>query len=147
MFCTLYVDMTKKETSVHDVEGMIYERLDILQNGKTQIEKKKARSEIIKLERHLRDVHSKYYNGHKYPERMKGFPDDKPMDKKEVLKLIESGFPEEKWKGRTVNLSDAEYYSYKGLDVTGVSVGKNTFEYIDKGWSKPKEMKPAPFFK
>jgi hypothetical protein len=82
--------MTKKETTIHDVEGMILERLDILQNGDTQAEKKKARSEIIKLERHIRDVNSKYYNGHKYPERMKGLPDDKPMDKKEVLKLIDS---------------------------------------------------------
>ena len=91
MFCTLYVDMTKaKETTVHDVEGMILERLDILQNGETKEQKKKARSEIIKLERHLKDVHSKYYNGHKYPERMAGLPDDKPMNKEEVLKLIDS---------------------------------------------------------
>ena len=82
--------MTKKETTVHDVEGMILERLDILQNGETKEQKKKARSEIIKLERHLKDVHSKYYNGHKYPERMAGLPDDKPMNKEEVLKLIDS---------------------------------------------------------
>jgi hypothetical protein len=82
--------MTKKETTIHDVEGMILERLDILQNGETKEQKKKARSEIIKLERHLRDVQSKYLNGHKYPERMKGLPDDKPMNKKEVLKLIDS---------------------------------------------------------
>jgi len=82
--------MTKKETTIHDVEGMILERLDILQNGETKEQKKKARSEIIKLERHLRDVQSKYYNGHKYPERMAGLPDDKPMNKKEVLKLIDS---------------------------------------------------------
>ena len=82
--------MTKKETTVHDVEGMILERLDILQNGETKEQKKKARSEIIKLERHLKDVHSKYYNGHKYPERMAGLPDDKPIDKKELFKLIDS---------------------------------------------------------
>jgi len=135
--------MKGKETTMHDVEGMIYERLDILQNGKTQIEKKKARSEIIKLERHIRDVNSKYYNGHKYPERMKGFPDDKPMDKKEVLKLIDS-VPDEQhrnWEGLDTQDYDQE------IDLSGVSVGKNIFEYVDKGWSKPKEMKPAPFFK
>jgi hypothetical protein len=98
--------MTKKETTIHDVEGMILERLNILQNGETKEQKKKARSEIIKLERHIRDVQSKYQNGHKYPERMKGLPDDKPMDKKELFKLIEEGYPEEKWKGRTVSLTD-----------------------------------------
>jgi len=87
--------MTKKETTIHDVEGMILERLDILQNGETKEQKKKARSEIIKLERHLRDVQSKYLNGHKYPERMAGLPDDKPMNKKEVLKLIDTVYSEE----------------------------------------------------
>jgi len=83
--------MTKpKETTIHDVEGMILERLNILQNGETKEQKRKARSEIIKLERHLRDVNNKYQNGHKYPERLKGLPDDKPMDKKELFKLIDS---------------------------------------------------------
>jgi len=83
--------MTKpKETTIHDVEGMILERLNILQNGETKEQKRKARSEIIKLERHLRDVNNKYQNGHKYPERLKGLPDNEPMDKKELFKLIDS---------------------------------------------------------
>jgi len=83
--------MTKpKETTIHDVEGMILERLNILQNGETKEQKRKARSEIIKLERHLRDVNNKYQNGHKYPERLKGLPDDKPMNFKELEKLIDS---------------------------------------------------------
>ena len=139
--------MTKpKETTIHDVEGMILERLNILQNGETKEQKKKARSEIIKLERHIRDVQSKYQNGHKYPERMKGFPDDKPMNVKEVLKLIESGFPEDKWRGRTVTLTDLDYQLF---DVTGGSPipGEQRFKFEDKGWSKPKEMKPVHLFK
>ena len=131
--------MTKpKETTIHDVEGMILERLNILQNGETKEQKRKARSEIIKLERHARDVQSKYHNGHKYPERLKGFPDDKPMNKEEVLKLIDSTGPPYGTEGLGVN---------QDIDLSGISVGKKRFEYVDKGWSKPKEMKPVHLFK
>ena len=136
----------KTTDTVEHVEGMILERLEILKNGETKEQKHKARSEIIKLEKHLKGVNDKYQNGHKYPERMKGFPDDVPMNVKEVLKLIEDGFPEDKWRGRTVTLTDGDPDS---LDLSGGSPIKyrDRFEYVDKGWSKPKEMKPVHLFK
>ena len=137
----------KTTDTVEHVEGMILERLEILKNGETKEQKRKARSEILKLEKHLRDVNTKYYNGHKYPERMKGFPDDIPMNKTEVLKLIDSVSGQDEsslwtdmdWSRRLINEQE--------LDLSGVSVGKNTFEYVDKGWSKAKDMKPVHLFK
>ena len=142
--------MTKETHTIEHVEGMILERLDILKNGETKEQKRKARSEILKLEKHLRDVNTKYYNGHKYPERMKGFPDDKPMNKTEVLKLIDSVEVDPNDEGNKYRenylLQDGSSYG-RPLNLEGVSVGKNTFEYVDKGWSKPKEMKPVNLFK
>ena len=136
----------KTTDTVEHVEGMILERLEILKNGETKEQKRKARSEIIKLEKHLRGVNDKYINGHKYPERMKGFPDDKPMNKEEVLKLIDSvDVPTDRYsRERQIDIQDQIEL---GLNLEGVSVGKNTFEYVDKGWSKPKEMKPVNLFK
>ncbi len=134
----------KTTHTLEQVEALMWKESNILRDpnvGKDA--KQKARKKLKLLERHFADCNGKELNGKKYP--VKEVPVDTP--KEEVLKLIEDGYPEKKWKGRTVNLTDAEYYSYKGLDVTGVSVGKNTFECIDKGWSKPKEMKPDPFFK
>ena len=136
----------KTTDTVEHVEGMILERLEILKNGETKEQKHKARSEIIKLEKHLKGVNDKYQNGHKYPERMKGFPDDVPMNVKEVLKLIEDGFPEDKWRGRTVTLTDLDYQLF---DVTGGSPipGEQRFKFEDKGWKEPKQMKPGNLFK
>ena len=131
----------KTTDTVEHVEGMILERLEILKNGETKEQKRKARSEIIKLEKHLKGVNDKYQNGHKYPERMKGFRDDVPMNVKEVLKLIDS----------VEIIQDCQYrepvFNPHDTDLSGVSVGKNSFEYVDKGWSKPKEMKPVNLFK
>jgi len=140
----------KTTDTVEHVEGMILERLEILKNGETKEQKHKARSEIIKLEKHLKGVNDKYQNGHKYPERMKGFPDDIPMNVEEVLKLIDSVEvdPNDETNRYRENylLRDGSSYG-RPLNLEGVSVGKNTFEYVDKGWPKPKEMKPVHLFK
>ena len=61
------------------------------------------------------------------------------MNKTELLKLIDS-----------VGDVPSRYSDSNlvwDLNLEGVSVGKNTFEYVDKGWSKAKEMKPAHLFK
>jgi len=130
----------KTTDTIEHVEGMILERLEILKNGETKEQKRKARSEIIKLEKHLRGVNDKYINGHKYPERLKGFPDDKPMNKTEVLKLIDSGYDEDEWSGRTVTLTDE--YDKDAHNLEGLMI---TLE--DKGWKEPKQMKPVNLFK
>jgi len=65
------------------------ERLKILENGETYDIKKKARKEIIRLEKHLNDVNGKIINGKHYGERIY-HSDDKPMNKEEIFKLIDS---------------------------------------------------------
>ena len=117
--------MTNKTTdSIQAVETMIMKRLEILKNGETNELKRKARKEILKLEKHLRDVDDKLINGKKYPERMY-HSGPEPMNKKEVLKLIDSvDVP--------VDVSAKEELETKySLDLTGVSVGKNRFEFIE----------------
>ena len=131
-------------TTVIEIETKLMNELAILKDKNVGKERKKqARTNVKRYEKFMNDIDYKHINGHKYPVR------EVPpkTTKEEVLKLIESGFPEDKWKGRTVDLSDAEYYSYRGLDVTGVSVGKKRFEYVDKGWKEPKHMKPVNLFK
>ena len=133
-------------TTVIEIETKLMNELAILKDKNVGKERKKeARTNVRRYEKFMNDIDYKKINGHKYPERMKGFSDDVPMDKKEVLKLIDSvETPKNEVTGIKVY-----YYNEDelGLDESGVSVGKNTFEYVDKGWSKPKEMKPAPFFK
>ena len=136
--------MTTDTNTVIEIETKLMNELSILQDPNVGKERKKeARTNVRRYEKFMNDIDYKKINGHKYPVR------EVPpkTTKEEVLKLIESGFPEDKWKGRTVDLSDAEYYSYRGLDVTGVSVGKKRFEYVDKGWKEPKHMKPVNLFK
>ena len=91
MFCTLYVDMTKTTHTFEQVEALMYKESDIIKDPNVGPERKKeALTKLKRYEKHFKDCKEKETNGHKYPERMKGFPDDKPMDKKEVLKLIDS---------------------------------------------------------
>ena len=106
----------KTTHTIQDVEGLILERLEKLRDSKDKKEQRKLRSEILKLEKHFNDCNEKHLNGKKYPERQKPVP----ISKKDLLALIESGFPEDKWKGRTVSLTDVDYYSYNGLDLSGV---------------------------
>ena len=131
------------------IEELMYEYFNRIQNSETKEEKRALLKKLKPLETHWRDINSKHINGKKYPERMKGFPDDKPMNVKEVLKLIDEV--------KVVELTELGMMKTMGLktnqdnldisDVSGVSVGKSRFEYVDKGWSKPKEMKPVHLFK
>jgi hypothetical protein len=138
--------MTTDTNTVIEIETKLMNELSILKDPNVGKERKnKARTAVKRYEKFMNDIDYKHINGHKYPPRLKGFPDDVPMNVKEVLKLIESGFPEDEWRGRTITLTDE--YQFERLDESGVSVGKDRFEYVDKGWSKPKEMKPVHLFK
>ena len=99
-----------------DLEKLIFEKLDILQNGETKAEKKKARTEIIRLEKLIKDVNYKKLNGHKYPEHLY-HSDDKPMNKKEIYKLIDSV---ENMDNRFNHIIEEEY------DLTGEFVKPHT---------------------
>ncbi len=140
----LTIGSMKTTHSLEQVEALMWKESNLLRDPNVGKEaKQKARKRLKLLERHFADCNSKPLNGKKYPERMKGFPDDKPMDKKEVLKLIDS-VPDH---DDPIIFGRDNIEINKGLNLEGVSVGKNTFEYIDKGWSKPKEMKPVNLFK
>ena len=117
----------KKDThSMQDVEGLILEKLDILKNGETKKEKNEARRAIINLEKFHNDITNKKINGKKYPIK------EKPpkISKEELLKLIDSVEPPEHNQFRLLQLQ-TEQAELKGLDLSGVSVGKNRFEFIE----------------
>ena len=138
----------KTTHTIPDVEGLILEKLDKLRDSKDRVEQRKLRAEIIRLEKHHRDCNDKYINGHKYPERMKGFPDDKPMNKTELNKLIDSV--------ESVDYNGPEYEPGRKyyaneinnrLNLNGVFVTDPTNKDYDSGWEEPKTMKPDHFFK
>ena len=134
----------KDTHTMTQIEELMYEYFNRIQNSETKEEKRALLKKLKPLETHWRDVNSKHINGKKYPERMKGFPDDKPMNVKEVLKLIDS-VEVEPMNG--IEEGHIFMNMEKKLDESGVSVGNTRFEYVDKGWSKPKEMKPVHLFK
>ena len=81
----------KTTHTLEQVEALMWKESNILRDpnvGKDA--KQKSRKRLKLLEKHFADCNGKELNGHKYPERMAGLPDDKPMDVKEVLKLIDS---------------------------------------------------------
>ena len=83
--------MTTDTNTVIEIETKLMNELSVLKDPNVGKErKKKARIAVKRYEKFMNDIDYKHINGHKYPERMAGFPDDKPMDKKEVLKLIDS---------------------------------------------------------
>ena len=116
--------MGKQTHTIQDVEGLILERLNKLRDSNDKAEQKKLRSEILKLEKHFNDCNGKHINGKKF-----GYTKEVPpkVTKKELLDLIDS-----------VEVDPNEIRFENDFDVyedlSGVSVGKNRFEYVDKGW-------------
>ena len=135
--------MTDTNTVI-EIETKLMNELAILKDKNVGKERKKqARTAVRRYEKFMNDIDYKHINGHKYPERMKGFPDDKPMDKKEVLKLIDSVDCDIQYDNYTNNgLYTKEDILKHTRDLQGLML---TTE--DKGWSKPKEMKPVNLFK
>jgi len=125
--------MTKKNThTITNLNDMIEANLQILKNGETIKEKREARKKIIMLEKLIKDVDYKLHNGKKYPERLY-HSGPEPMDKEEVLKLIDSVDSEPFDRA----FEQYEKHIENRIDLSGVSVGKSRFVYQDSGWSKP----------
>ncbi len=83
--------MTTDTNTVIEIETKLMNELSILKDPNVGKERKnKARTAVKRYEKFMNDIDYKHINGHKYPERLKGFPDDVPMNKEEVLKLIDS---------------------------------------------------------
>ena len=80
----------KNTHSIPDIEKLMEEKLGIILNGSTLKDKKEAKKQLRLLERHFNDVNAKNENGHKYPEQRIYHSDNKPMNKEEIFKLIDS---------------------------------------------------------
>jgi len=80
----------KNTHTIPDIEKLMEEKLGIILNGSTLKDKKEAKRQLRLLERHFNDIQSKNENGHKYPEQRIYHSDNKPMDKEEIYKLIDS---------------------------------------------------------
>ena len=131
--------MTDTNTVI-EIETKLMNELAILKDKNVGKERKKqARTNVRRYEKFMNDIDYKHINGHKYPERMKGFPDDIPMDKKELEKLIESVLVPESGVFNKV-VKKAIYERNKNLQGLMLTTE-------DKGWSKPKVMKPVNLFK
>ena len=83
--------MVKTTHTIHDVDALILEKVILLKTAKGE-DKKKLAKEIKRLEKHFNECNDKHINGKKYPERLAGLPDDKPMNVKELNKLIDLSF-------------------------------------------------------
>ena len=136
--------MTTDNTTVIEIETKLMNELSILKDPNVGKERKKqARTAVKRYEKFMNDIDYKHINGHKYPVR------EVPpkTTKEEVLKLIDSVDLPEHPIGISDLLNERNENILRKIDESGVSVGKKRFEYVDKGWSKAKEMKPDPFFK
>ena len=107
--------MTKKDThTIPQIEKLILDKLEILKNGETIKEKKQARKELIMLEKLIKDVDYKKFNGRKYPEQLcwhSDRPDLNDKEKKEVYKLIDS----------VDSPTEGYYFECKNLDQIDLS--------------------------
>ena len=121
--------MNKTDThSVQQVQTLYDNELQILKDPNVGKERKKE--SVKKLKRYgnfLKDIDFKDLNGKKYPEQV-CWKDDKQMDKKEVYKLIDS-VDTAVIDNRTKILEE---------DLTGVSVGKDRFIFVDLDGPEPK---------
>jgi hypothetical protein len=121
--------MKKNTHTITDIEGLINDKLYIMQNGATMADKKKARTEVIRLSRMLQDISNKEIETKKYPER-KVPP---KTTKKELLALIDSvTVPEMTPVEKDICYSQA----IQNLDLSGGSPipGENRFRFVEKGW-------------
>jgi len=80
----------KNTHTIPDIEKLMEEKLGIILNGSTLKDKKEAKRQLRLLERHFNDIQSKNENGHKYPEQRIYHSDNKPMNKEEIFRLIDS---------------------------------------------------------
>ena len=124
--------LMKTTDTKESVELRMVKEYEIITDPNTTKDFKKAALKRYKLlERHLRDVSDKHLNGRKVPVKKKPVE----ISKKELLALIDS-VPTDKLIG--LNKEHVRQLVSEGLDYSGISPGKNRFQYVDKGWDKPK---------
>lgn len=131
------VYMTNTTHSLEQVEALMWKESDILKDSNVGKDRKKEALKKLKLlERHFRDCQDKHTNGHKYAQKLKRLYDPTPQTKKqkeELLKLIDSVETDDTDPVIFKRDVAQDYFDYR-LDLSGVSVGKDRFELVDKGW-------------
>ena len=101
-----------EETSLTKIEEMMLEYRNKIKTSVTKTEKKEMLKKLKNLEKHWNNINDKHINGKHYPERMY-HSDNKPMDKKSILKLIDS-VPN--------GIVDLKYHPPEPFDLSGVFV-------------------------
>ena len=82
--------MKRKDThTLQQVETYCYELVSRIQEAETIEEQKALLKKLKRSEQFCNDIHLKETNGKEYPNRMY-HSDNKPMDKEEIFKLIDS---------------------------------------------------------
>ena len=112
--------MTTDTNTVIEIETKLMNELSILQDPNVGKERKnKARTAVKRYEKFMNDIDYKKINGHKYPVR------EVPpkTTKEEVLKLIDSGYDEDVWSGRTITLTDQ--YDEDSHNLQGLMINKS----------------------
>jgi hypothetical protein len=108
-------------------EQTLMEELQILNDPNVGKERKtKAKRNIKNYEKYLRDNSDKEINGKKYPARL-FHSGPEPINKQEVLGLIDSVDEPFNFVSEQRSRDLMEEYG----DMSGVSVGKNRFEFIE----------------
>ena len=124
--------MKDEINSITQTEERMYELFSRMTSAITPEEKRAIRIKLRSLEKKHDSWLDDGINGKEYPQRLKGLPDDEPMNKTELLKLIDSveSKPRRDWP----NEEESTFWGNPELDETGVSVGKDRFEFVEKGW-------------
>ena len=114
--------MVSKNTDIiQKAEQQLLEEIQILKDPNVGKERKqKAKKNIKSREKYLRDTSNKEINGKTYPTNYLYHSDDKPMDKEEIFKLIDSVCDIEL--RDEDDISGIEYGTE--LDITGVFIKK-----------------------
>jgi hypothetical protein len=116
----------KQTHTVQDIEKLMYDYVQKIKNAETKTEKTALLKKLKELERHWNSVNDKNINGKKYP--VKKVPPE--TTKEELYKLIDDvpdSYPPEA-------ILNGEEICLSRLDISGVSPGKNRFEFVEKGW-------------
>jgi len=115
--------MVSKNTDIiQKAEQQLLEEIQILKDPNVGKERKqKAKKNIKSREKYLRDTSNEEINGKTYPTNYLYHSDDKPMDKKEIFKLIDSVELNPDYEALNVTTRDFkdEEYDLSGVFIKG----------------------------
>jgi len=113
--------------TVQQIEDLMYLLVQKIRDARTKEERKVLYKELKCYEKQWNNINDKKNNGKKYPEQRLYHSGPEPMNKTEVLKLIDSV---------DVPAGTENWNTYE--DLSGVSVGSNRFTFIEYKMREPK---------